>query len=316
MMINGANMQAQTSSNPLVYVLVLNWNAYDQTIPCVESLAQTDYPNLKIAIIDNGSTNDSEAILRSRFPEHHLIQTGSNLGYAGGNNVGIAYALEQGAEYIWILNNDTLVSPNTLRLLVNAMLADPQIAHCGPKVYYMEEPKIISTAGATIDLWRGKTLQRGAHEIDIGQFDEPAYVDYICGCCLLARSDLVRKFGSMMEDYFLYYEDTEWGMRYRAAGFKLLYLPTAQIWHREGGSSGGHISPDVIYYNVRNGLLLFANSFPFPQRITATLRFTLSNLLVLIRTYFNKRNLFNSYTQAVFAGFRDYLSKVSGPRPK
>ncbi len=309
-------MQSQSSKNPLVYVLVLNWNSYDQTIPCIESLARTDYPNLKIVLIDNGSTNDSETILKSRFPEYHFIQTGSNLGYAGGNNIGIAYALEHGAEYIWILNNDTVVAPDTLSLLLNAMLSDPQIAHCGPKVYYMEQPKIISTAGATIDLWRGKTLQRGAHQPDVGQFDEPAYVDYICGCCLLARADLVRKIGSMIEDYFLYYEDTEWGMRYRAAGFKLLYLPTAQIWHREGGSSGGHFNPDVLYYNVRNGLLLFANSFPLPQRATATLRFTLSNLLFLMRTYFNKRASFKDYARAIFSGFRDYLFKVIGPRLK
>jgi GT2 family glycosyltransferase len=309
-------MQDNSKTYPLVYVLVPNWNSYDHIIPCVESLEYTDYPNFQIVLIDNGSTNHSEAILRARFPNYHFIQTSANLGYAGGNNVGIAYALEQGAEYIQILNNDTLVASNTLSLLVNAMLADPQVAHCGSKVYYIEESKMIFSAGATIDLWQGKALQRSAHQIDVGQFDDPAYVDYICGCCLLTHSDLVRKIGLMLEDYFLYYEDAEWGMRYHTAGFKLLYLPCAQIWHREGGSSGGHLEPDVLYYNVRNGLLLFADSFPFPQRITASLRFTLSNLLFLMRTCFNKRALFKHYTQAVFAGFRDYLSRIGGPRPK
>jgi len=128
---------------PLVFIIVLNWNGKDDTLECLGSLQQLDYPNFETVVVDNGSTDGSEDVIRSAFPSVNFIQTGRNLGYAGGNNVGIKHALSHGADYVWLLNNDTTVDPNALTALVETAQADPKIAVVGSKIFYYDQPDVI-----------------------------------------------------------------------------------------------------------------------------------------------------------------------------
>ncbi len=127
---------------PMVYIILLNWNGWKDTVECVESCRKLSYPDVRIVIVDNGSTDGSETRLRERFPDLELIQTGANLGFAGGNNVGIRYALEKGAEYVWLLNNDTIADAEALSALVQAAEDDQTVGMVGSKIVYHDDPRI------------------------------------------------------------------------------------------------------------------------------------------------------------------------------
>src|SRR6056297_688817 len=150
-----------------VYIVILNWNNFQETIDCVESCKKLTYSNFKILLVDNGSTDGSEDILKKEFPGIPLIQTGENLGYSGGNNAGIRHALEQGADYIWLLNNDTVVDPQCLAKMVQTAESSNQIGMVGSKIFYHHSPDILWYAGGEIDLEGGGTTQHvGQNEKD------------------------------------------------------------------------------------------------------------------------------------------------------
>lgn len=239
---------------PRVFIIILNWNGWRDTIECMESLKKLDYPNYEIVIVDNGSTDESPQILPQKFPKIKLIETGKNLGFAGGNNVGIKYALEQGANYVMLLNNDTIVDKNFLKELIKVAETKSQIGILGPKIYFHDEPNRLWFGGGKIN----KILTRGTH-INYGKIDKngknPKIVDYITGCCLLAKREVIEKTGLMNGDYFLYYEDADWCLGARKKGFKCVLVPKAKIWHK-CSRSAQEGSPSYIYYHSRNGLML------------------------------------------------------------
>jgi len=140
-------MQASVEETPKVSIIVLNWNSAHDTAECLESLRKLNYPAHEIIIVDNGSTDDSELVLREEYSDIKFIQTGVNLGYAGGNNVGIKYALAHGAELIWILNNDTVVDPDSLREMVVMAQSDPAIGLVGSKIFYYSKPDTLWCVG-------------------------------------------------------------------------------------------------------------------------------------------------------------------------
>jgi GT2 family glycosyltransferase len=236
-----------------IFVIILNWNGWQDTAECVESCGKLDYPNFHILVIDNGSTDDSEAQLQERFPDLEIIQTGENLGFSGGNNVGIKYALEQGAEYIWLLNNDTIVDPRCLSLMVQTAEADDRVGMVGSKIYYHHAPGTIWYAGGEIDLGKGGlTRHIGQDEKDQGGDNRAIETDYITGCSLLARRTMIEEVGLLEEKYFLYLEDADWSLRARQQGWRLLYQPAAHLWHKEGAQSEKIYSERFIYYYLRN----------------------------------------------------------------
>jgi hypothetical protein len=240
---------------PRVVAVVLNWNGLEDTTACLTSLAEVDYPSLEVVVVDNGSTDGSPAILRRRFPEVILLETRENLGYAGGNNVGIRYALERGAEYVLLLNNDTEVAPDFLRRMVEVAEADPQVGGVGPMIYYYDRPDVIWSAGGAIDWRRGRTRMVGLNEPEQGQFGaEPREVDFVTGCAMLIRREVLERVGLLDERFFLYYEEVEWCVRVRRAGYRILHVPRARIWHKISPCSQAD-SPLVHYYMTRNRLL-------------------------------------------------------------
>ncbi|MDD5589879.1 MAG: glycosyltransferase family 2 protein [Candidatus Portnoybacteria bacterium] len=240
-----------------VFIIVLNWNGKADTIECVESLKNIDYPDYKIVIVDNGSTDDSVNTLPKKYFQDNIafIATKKNLGFSGGNNIGINYALKNGADYILLLNNDTTVEPDFLSELVKAGEADEKTGILGPKIMFYSEKELIWSAGGKISKNFSCGELVGYKEKDQGQFDEKKEVDYISGTCLLIKKEVVEKIGPMSEDYFLYYEDTDWNLRARRAGFKRVFVPQSKIYHKVSRVSVEFSYP-YIYYLSRNGLML------------------------------------------------------------
>ena len=255
--------ELQLGTAPLVFLVILNWNGWSDTVECVESCRKLTYPNFRILIVDNGSTDGSEAILRERFPDIEFIQTGANLGFAGGNNAGIRRALELGAEYVWLLNNDTVVDAESLSALVRVAEGDTGIGMVGSKIVYYDNPRLIWFAGAVLDPTKPhRPHHRGLREEDRGQYDTTEETGYVTGCSLLARREMIEQVGLLEEELFLYFEDVDWSARDRRAGWRLMYAPASVVRHKESSSAGGAASPTVVYYTARNRLYFVRRNFP------------------------------------------------------
>jgi GT2 family glycosyltransferase len=297
-------------SSPSIAIILLNWNGWQDTIECVESCRTLSYPNYRILLVDNGSTDDSEAILRERFPDIEFIQTGANLGFAGGNNVGIRHALAQGADYVWLLNNDTVVDTGALSALVQMAEGDNQVGMVGSKIVYHGNPHMIWYAGAVLDSERPyRPHHRGLNEDDRGQYDETCPTGYITGCSLLARREMMAAVGLLDEDLFLYFEDVDWSARARAAGWKLMYCPESLVYHKVSLSVGGAASPTLLYYTARNRLYFVKRNFP-DKSMGAFLYDVYEHVLVNV-----KKGRFACAWGAV-RGISDYLCGRSGARPE
>ena len=249
----GAGFRAHAA--PSVAVIILNWNGRDDTIACVESLQTLDYPKFDVIVVDNGSTDESVPAIRKRFPDLELVQTGRNLGFAEGNNVGIRMALERGVDYVLLLNNDTVVHPSLLTELVSAAERCPEGGVFGAKIFYYAEPTRVWYAGVTWDP-TGMDFHHVVDETTLA-LDERgvAQTPYACGCALLARSAMLQKVGLLDPAFFLTFEETDLCFRAGYAGYACYYVPNAVLWHKISVSFGGPQSPLAYYFVIRNRLL-------------------------------------------------------------
>jgi GT2 family glycosyltransferase len=239
--------------HPAVALIILNWNGWRDTVACVESCRELTWPNYRTVVVDNGSTDGSEENLRRLLPDVEIIQTGANLGFAGGNNIGIRRALEEGADYVWLLNNDTIVAPEALGELVRCLEDNPTAAMAGSKIYYHDSLRTIWCAGGAWEKGRLRLRQRGANQVDDGQFDEPRTMGSVSGCSMLVRSDAIARIGLMDESYFLYWEDTDWCARAREQGYGIVLAAASHVWHKVSATVSAH-SERQYYYFTRNGL--------------------------------------------------------------
>jgi len=217
---------------PSVNIIILNWNGLKDTVECIQSLQRIDYPAFSVMIVDNGSSGGSEARIRDQFPEHTLIINSENIGFSAGNNIGIQRSLKDGAKYVLLLNNDTEVAPDFLRILVETVEADPRIGAAGPIIYYHEQPQTVWSAGGNLD-WSGRAQMIGLNEIDSGQFAGSYQdVDFVSGCALLVKTTVLERVGMLDERFFNYFEETEWCVRIRRSGYRIVNAPNARIWHK------------------------------------------------------------------------------------
>jgi GT2 family glycosyltransferase len=234
---------------------VLNWNDSRETLSCLESLRGLDYPSYDVVVVDNGSTDGSVATIRERHPEVTVLEAGRNLGFTGGNNLGLRWALDCGADYGLLLNNDTELTPSFLTLIVDAAGEDPRIGIASPLILYHDRPDTIWSAGGTIDWRRGSAGMIGIDEPDMGQFGAtPRDVDFVTGCAFLVKAEVMRRLGLLDDRFFAYYEDTEWCVRARRAGYRTVVVPRARIWHKISPVAR-EASPRVHYFMTRNRLL-------------------------------------------------------------
>jgi GT2 family glycosyltransferase len=256
---SGALLAAAGSSSsvPRVTILVLNWNAWEVTCDCLRSLARLEYDNYEVVVIDNGSTDGSVQKLRQQFADLTILENGANLGFAAGNNVGVRYALDHCAQYVLLLNNDTLVSPSCLSALVRIAQSDNRIGILNPKIYYSDPPDRIWYAGGSFSPWFGFARHEGMKKRTCDFRDSTREVTFITGCAFLIKGEVIRRIGLLDESFFMVCEDADWSLRARRAGFKAMYVAEGEISHRESytiRSRKGKAFRD--YYNIRNTLLL------------------------------------------------------------
>jgi len=211
---------------PQVFILLLNWNGWRDTIECLKSLENLDYPNSRVIVLDNGSTDGSVERIKGDFPEVEIMELGKNFGFSGGNNRGIRTALQRGAEYVWLLNNDTTVEPQALRSMVEKAETDPKIGAVGPAVYCLDAPdRLQAWGGGYINFWLGRSrhfLRPVADE----------KIQFLTGASLLLRRPVLESLGLLDEGFFAYWEDSDYCFRLRKAGWRLAVAGNSRIWHR------------------------------------------------------------------------------------
>jgi len=253
---------------PRVFVIILNWNGRDDTLECLASIKEMDYSNYEIVVVDNGSVDDSVDAILTQHPDITLLQTGVNLGYAGGNNVGIRWALKQGADYILLLNNDTIVAADLLSAFVNAANQLPTGSVLGAKIYFYDKPDIIWFAGGRWQVNNNRFEHIGGGQLDNSEFNKITQVDYVTGCALFVDSETLKEVGFLDEDFFLYFEETDWCYRAREKDHKCYVIPKAKLWHKASSSFGGAYSPQVKYFMTRNKLLWAKKHLPYSIRMS------------------------------------------------
>jgi len=245
------------SSLPLVVSVILNTNHREDTLACLGSLMKSPYTNHQTIVLDNASSDGSVQAISEAFPRAQIISLHKNLGYAGNNNVGIQAALDAGAEWIFVLNEDIILDPYAISHLIEAGMQDNTIGVVGPLVYHYHEPRVIQSAGGAFDRnWLSSHY--GQNEPDLGQFERVREVEWVSGCAMMLRRSAIESSGVIDERFFYYWEETEWCVRIRKHHWKIVFAPQAKIWHK-GVQPNYQPSPNVTYYATRNRFLLLSS---------------------------------------------------------
>jgi GT2 family glycosyltransferase len=272
---------------PLVSIITVNYNQSAVTRDLLISLRKIDYKNVEILVVDNGSPSDTPEKLKEEFPEIYLIISKENLGFAGGNNLGVA---KSKGEYCLFINNDTEVEPDFLGPLVARFQANPKIGMVSPKIRFHHTPDTIQYAGYTP--FQSITLRQhliGFRQIDNGQFDKGGYTFAGHGAAMMVSSEVIRKVGPMAELFFLYYEEHDWCERIKRNGYLVYYEPKSLVWHKESISTGKE-SPLKAYYITRNRILFARRNLRALTKIMTVLYlFTLVPINFTIRYILNKQ---------------------------
>lgn len=266
---------------------MLNRNGLRYSLDCINSLRNITYPNFEIVIVDNGSTDGSREVLEKKCSEFKLIANDSNLGFPEGNNVGISWALNNGYDYVLLLNNDTTVEPNFLDELIRVAENEPSTGIVGPQIVFYAKPSDYWSIGGYISKWNGrpfhlKNLPKEGKKDSL----KTREVDWVSGCALLAKSTVIRKIGLLDTDYFFGTEDVDWCVRARKHNFKILYTHSSIVNHKKPKTALiKKYSYVHHYYTVRNLLIFMKKNSSF------TLGFWLSFSYSLL-----KRILWSSVT--------------------
>lgn len=237
---------------PRVTVIILNWNGKADTLECLASLQNDQYAEKHVLVVDNGSSDDSAQALREACPDYEVLETGENLGFTGGNNAGIRRALEMGADYVFLLNNDTVVEPDALTRLVEAAQALPEYGILTPVINYYDRPDEAWFAGSRMDLKRGVAVHDNSHVP--ARTDPPRDVPWTTGCAMLIPAPVIQDVGGFDERYFLNWEDVDLSLRIRATGKTIALVPAARILHKVSATLSQ--TDTGTYYYLRNQLLL------------------------------------------------------------
>jgi len=296
------------AQRPRVATVILNTNRRRDTLECLSSLARSTYADNHVIVLDNHSTDGSIEAVRAEYPHVELIELVENAGYAGNNNVGIAAALQRGADWVFVLNEDTILDPNCIRHMLDVAQSDPSIGVVGPMVYHHDKPTVIQSAGGLLGAnW--ESIHRGMDETERGQFSKPEGVEWISGCGILVRGDAIKQAGMLDARYFYFWEETEWCIRLGRAGWKVVHVPDAQMWHK-GVTTDFQPKPSVTYYASRNRLLTLAkHRAPLRAHMHAWFHFLRTLASWSIRPKWRDRG---EHRRALRQGISDFLLRRWG----
>ncbi len=318
---------------PKVFVIILNWNGKNNTLACLKSIQKITYKSCYPIVVDNGSIDDSTSAIRNAYPHIHVIETHTNLGFSGGNNVGIKHALANGADYLYLLNNDTIVDPKILDAFVSLSQKQATPTILGGRVYLFDKPGTFDHLGGNWNPRKGNFDLVALRQIDDQTFDQPLLVDYVCGCSLFAPSVIFKKLGGLDNRFFLYWEESDFCMRAKSLGYPSMYCPEAKLWHKVSASIASNTSY-ATYFFWRNRLLWMRKHLPFRSRLKLFLKtvfpemshiFKLNVLktieLYLIKRFYPQKNrsakeLKVARYRAALKGGLDYLIGRYGNAPK
>jgi GT2 family glycosyltransferase len=300
------------AESPHVAVVVLSFNAREDTLACVESLERMDWERLTTIVVDNASADGTLEAVQERFPGVVAIRNEENLGFAGGNNIGMRAALDAGADYVLVLNNDTVTDERLVAELVAVASARPDAGTLCPLIRYVDPPDRIWYAGARFD---PRAIHNGRHtgygERDVGQYHTIRETGRATGAAMLVPRRVLEEVGLFDSKLFIQVEDVDISLRMRAAGYRILFVPTAIVWHRVALTSGGERGPATAYYEMRNSL---AVSFRHaPARGLERLRREAGMLGVhLLHSRLAPAPVENA--RAILSGWRDFRAGRFGPR--
>ena len=288
---------------PLVWILILNYNKWQDTIECIASLRENNYNNYEILIVENGSTNDSFNILSEKLNDVEIVRIKENAGYTGGINYGLEVLLKRKSDYVLLLNNDTLVGKDFLLLLVESMERNKNAAAACSTILTNHNRKEIWYASGKVIKWRGLAVHTDKGKtFDINKYPSIVKTEFITGCLMLLRTEYLPRIGLENDKIFLNLDDIEYSIRIRKKGYDLLYVPASIIYHKVLGEKE---NPYKVYYTVRNRLLLIRIAFSGFYKIIAYLYFLSIIFFKLIIWRFTKKDFF----VAAKLGLIDYLKK-------
>lgn len=237
------------SDQPLVYAVVLVWNQVDVTIECLESLSNNQYPNLRIVVMDNGSTDGTHEIVARQHPNVEVVRVVDNIGLACGYNHGIEYALKNNADYVIAMNNDTIAAPEMVTELVKAIQAHPKAGMVSPKIYHFYGDKTrLWCAGAKWQNFPPRVKLIGSNAPDSAQFQREFTLPYVTSCCILISREALEKVGLFDPGYYFYYDDWDLSERFWAAGYEIWFVATAHLWHKVSVSTQKTEKPEKWWF--------------------------------------------------------------------
>lgn len=259
------------NKHPLVSIITINFREASVSIALLDSIRKNSYKNLEVILVDNGSLEDNTAVFKAHFPTVKVIISKKNLGFAGGNNLGMRKAT---GDYLFFVNNDTVFTDGLIENLLKRF-ASPKVGAVGPKIHYFDHPGIIQFAGFTsVSPITGRNQTIGEKEVDNGQYNTAAEMPYIHGAAMMLSREAIDRVGGMPENYFLYYEELDWCAQIRKAGYTIFYEPAALIYHKES-MAVNKLSHLKVYYLTRNRILFMRRNAAPLHLLAFTLFFSL-----------------------------------------
>jgi hypothetical protein len=294
---------------PSVAILTVNTNGAAFIAEFGESLSKITYPNYRLIVVDNASTDDSLHILSRSQPQAVVLQNEANLGFTGACNRGLAYCLEQPFDYVLILNSDVVMEPDFLHHLVAG--ADGRTM-AAPKTYLYHHPGLLDDSVGEFDWTRGVWKQRILGKPPTPDFDRPRPLDSANLSALLVPTGLLREVGLLDERFFIYYDDTDFVRRARDKGYRLWFVPAAVIYHQKGATIGGPETPFGLYYLTRNRPCLIRKHVRSPLRLAVFWVYFLSSRLMLLIQYLarGRRDLARAMLRGLFDYWRGRMGKT------
>ncbi len=278
-------------------IILVNWNSFDCTRDCIESLKAIPSGNFDIILVDNDSRDGSGDMLASAYPEIIYLKLPDNSGFTGGNNAGINYSLNHSYQYTLLLNNDTFVEPDFLGILTGYLKDNESTGAIQPKIYFNHNRRLLWNGGSWFNPWTGNDYVEGTGEATSKTSEMIKEPDWLTGCALMLRNDVIRETGLLDESLFMYYEDVDYSFRIKSKGYKLAYHPESIIYHIAGASTRaeekgkeGFLNPIVHYYLIRNKIWFLKKYLKPRHLITAV--FVNSLYLAGVLVYFLLRRRF------------------------